>query len=146
MEMKCICGNEQRYEECCARLIEGRQEAQNALELMRSRYSAYVLRNGKYLYDTCSSKLRNKDDIIAIENQKIEWIGLEIESFCDKEVTFMAYYKENNHIEVMKEHSFFILESGRLKYDSGEMLEAKISRNDSCPCGSGKKYKRCCAL
>jgi uncharacterized protein len=23
---------------------------------------------------------------------------------------------------------------------------AKIGRNDPCPCGSGKKYKRCCAL
>lgn len=23
---------------------------------------------------------------------------------------------------------------------------AKISRNDDCPCGSGKKYKKCCAL
>lgn len=22
----------------------------------------------------------------------------------------------------------------------------KIGRNDACPCGSGKKYKRCCAL
>ena len=22
----------------------------------------------------------------------------------------------------------------------------KISRNDSCPCGSGKKYKKCCGL
>jgi len=20
----------------------------------------------------------------------------------------------------------------------------KVGRNDSCPCGSGKKYKRCC--
>jgi len=23
---------------------------------------------------------------------------------------------------------------------------AAIGRNDPCPCGSGKKYKRCCAL
>lgn len=23
--------------------------------------------------------------------------------------------------------------------------EAKVGRNDPCPCGSGKKYKRCCA-
>jgi len=23
---------------------------------------------------------------------------------------------------------------------------AKIGRNDSCPCGSGKKYKKCCAV
>ena len=22
----------------------------------------------------------------------------------------------------------------------------KINRNDPCPCGSGKKYKKCCAL
>ena len=24
------------------------------------------------------------------------------------------------------------------------MMATKIGRNDSCPCGSGKKYKRCC--
>ena len=23
---------------------------------------------------------------------------------------------------------------------------AKVGRNDPCPCGSGKKYKKCCAL
>lgn len=22
---------------------------------------------------------------------------------------------------------------------------SKVGRNDSCPCGSGKKYKKCCA-
>jgi hypothetical protein len=22
----------------------------------------------------------------------------------------------------------------------------KVGRNDSCPCGSGKKYKKCCEL
>ena len=25
-----------------------------------------------------------------------------------------------------------------------EVLEAKVGRNDPCPCGSGKKYKKCC--
>jgi len=24
-------------------------------------------------------------------------------------------------------------------------LAVKVGRNDPCPCGSGKKYKRCCA-
>jgi hypothetical protein len=28
------------------------------------------------------------------------------------------------------------------RIDEGAM--AKVGRNDSCPCGSGKKYKRCC--
>ncbi len=26
----------------------------------------------------------------------------------------------------------------------GESLLSKVGRNDLCPCGSGKKYKRCC--
>jgi SEC-C motif-containing protein len=71
-------------------------------------------------------------------------MGLKILFESDYEVTFMAYYRENKQIEVMKEHSYFIKEEGCLKYDRGEMHEAKISRNDLCPCGSGKKYKRCC--
>lgn len=25
-----------------------------------------------------------------------------------------------------------------------ELSNARIGRNDPCPCGSGKKYKRCC--
>lgn len=26
----------------------------------------------------------------------------------------------------------------------GSMLKSKVGRNDKCPCGSGKKFKRCC--
>ena len=141
----CICGNTLPYEKCCGRLIEEGECAQTALELMRSRYSAYVLQNGKYIYDTCSSNLQNIDDIEAINTQKIEWIGLKVVSSSELEVTFMAYYKVDEKIEVMKEHSFFIQENGLFKYDRGIQLEADIARNEPCPCGSGKKYKRCCA-
>ncbi len=141
----CICGNTLAYEKCCGRLIEEGEYAQTALELMRSRYSAYVLKNGKYLYNTCSSKLQNLDDIEAINEQNIEWLGLKIISSSEREVTFMAYYKEDETIEVMKERSFFTQENGMFKYDRGILLEADIARNESCPCGSGKKYKRCCA-
>lgn len=141
---RCICGNEQNYKECCGRLIEYRQSAQSALELMRSRYSAYVLQNGQYLYETCSKKLKNKEEAEAINEENIEWLGLTIESYNEKEVVFMAYYKENSIIQVMKEHSFFIIEDGNYRYDRGEIMEAKISRNDPCPCASGKKYKKCC--
>jgi uncharacterized protein len=28
--------------------------------------------------------------------------------------------------------------------DTGPVRRAKVGRNDPCPCGSGKKYKRCC--
>jgi hypothetical protein len=39
-----------------------------------------------------------------------------------------------------------ILEGGRLLPDKVETFrreEPKVGRNDSCPCGSGKKYKKC---
>ena len=32
--------------------------------------------------------------------------------------------------------------------DSGDVArkeESKVGRNDDCSCGSGKKYKKCCA-
>jgi preprotein translocase subunit SecA len=29
---------------------------------------------------------------------------------------------------------------------SSQPVKKKIGRNDPCPCGSGKKYKKCCML
>ena len=31
-------------------------------------------------------------------------------------------------------------------YEAGEFVaaEEKVGRNEPCPCGSGKKYKKCC--
>lgn len=34
---------------------------------------------------------------------------------------------------------------GRAKAGSGQAKSAKVGRNDPCPCGSGRKYKRCCS-
>jgi uncharacterized protein YecA (UPF0149 family) len=35
----------------------------------------------------------------------------------------------------------------RAKYPMAPLLRAydKVGRNDPCPCGSGKKWKKCCA-
>ncbi|TPG13194.1 UPF0149 family protein [Sphingomonas oligophenolica] len=38
-----------------------------------------------------------------------------------------------------------VLHAWRLAQD-GLVNSAKIGRNDPCPCGSGKKYKKCCGL
>jgi SEC-C motif-containing protein len=140
----CICGNELSFEACCGKFISKKEKPKSAVELMRSRYSAYVLKNGQYLYDTCAKHLQNTEDIEAINGHDIQWFGLKIESFSEKEVTFMAYYKENSIMAVMKEHSYFIIDDEGYKYDRGEILEAKISRNELCPCASGKKHKKCC--
>ncbi len=31
-----------------------------------------------------------------------------------------------------------------LNSSASEITEKKLGRNDPCPCGSGKKYKKCC--
>lgn len=48
--------------------------------------------------------------------------------------------------------TFYLCESHYVKYKKHNKLnkpivrkEKKIGRNDACPCGSGKKYKKCCA-
>jgi preprotein translocase subunit SecA len=48
----------------------------------------------------------------------------------------------NEEIEVKQEAPLIFMNRG----DDGqqEQKSAKVGRNDPCPCGSGKKYKRCC--
>jgi uncharacterized protein YecA (UPF0149 family) len=34
--------------------------------------------------------------------------------------------------------------AGKSQKQETVVREAKVGRNDPCPCGSGKKYKKCC--
>ncbi len=34
--------------------------------------------------------------------------------------------------------------SGNVKKQPAKVGGQKVGRNDPCPCGSGKKYKKCC--
>lgn len=43
--------------------------------------------------------------------------------------------------KLLKEHLDKFLKSGN--YDD---LKIKAGRNDPCPCGSGKKFKKCCII
>ncbi|MBU6492427.1 MAG: hypothetical protein KGQ45_06600, partial [Burkholderiales bacterium] len=49
--LDCPCGGG-RYAECCGRFIDGGQVPASAEQLMRSRYTAYVLARGDYLRAT----------------------------------------------------------------------------------------------
>lgn len=78
----CPCGNKDplthivySYSNCCQKLHSQNKTAKNALELMRSRYSAYCLGLASYIIDTTdpTSPLHNEN--------RDEWL-LEIEHFC----------------------------------------------------------------
>lgn len=156
----CPCGSAIALTECCGPLLVGEQNAATAEQLMRSRYSAYVLSNDKYLTNTTHPS-RRPQDIGQDEQQKPDWQGLEIVKTVagkagDSEgtVEFIARFKVNNRAGKLQEKSRFIKEEGRWYYFDGDVQEApppktitgkeKIGRNEPCPCGSGKKYKRCC--
>ena len=54
--------------------------------------------------------------------------------------------KEQEALEKMKEQMEEATENITTNIAQNEVIasEKKIARNDSCPCGSGKKYKQCC--
>lgn len=137
----CYCGSLKSFETCCEALLSGDKKASSAEMLMRSRYSAYVTKNASYLNETSTA---NVPEVIFTALDTLVWLKLDVQSSTETEVTFCAYFKDNETVEVMKEHSFFIEEEGQLKYDRGESLDVTIQRNEACPCGSGKKYKKCC--
>lgn len=145
--MNCPCGSGKVFETCCGELILGHRQAESALELMKSRYSAYATGAGDYLVETTAVANRYPGDaeLISEHARKSEWIRLEIVDVpTDDIVEFKAYYKEDGELRVHHEKSWFVIEEGQWRYDRGELYETKIGRNEVCPCGSGKKYKRCC--
>src|SRR6186997_1856913 len=74
----CACGNPRAYANCCGRFHAG-FAADNAVKLMRSRYSAYVLRLDQYLLDTWHASTRPKE-LDLLETDVLQWLGLEIRS------------------------------------------------------------------
>jgi len=118
---------------------------------MRSRYSAYVLANEDYLRRTWDSSGCPQELIL---DEKIKWIKLEIISTSAGQrenaqgtVEFKAWFIENDKLACLHEKSDFIRQQGRWVYYGGLLFDQPaevLSMNQSCPCGSGKKYKRCC--
>ena len=145
--MSCLCGNEKEYTACCGMIISGEKTASTPEELMRSRYCAYVLGDGTYLLNTIVKQNRDENYLKTIQEftSSIEWLKLEIVHSFENIVEFKAYYRENNSIKLLHEKSTFIKEKDIWLYKEGELFNTKIQRNELCPCGSGKKYKKCCS-
>ncbi len=153
--MECLCGLKRDFEACCGAIIKGTKVAQTPEELMRSRYSAYVLADGDYLVKSATKENRYESDIALIEEfcKNVKWLKLELlhvkcpldvsENGSDGIVEFKAYYLENSEIVLLHERSSFVKIDGVWEYDKGVFINSKIERNEPCPCGSGIKYKKC---
>jgi SEC-C motif-containing protein len=152
----CLCGSGQGYSQCCGLYHSGNSLPATAEALMRSRFTAYALRNAEYLCATWDSG--KCPDNIDFSRETAVWQRLEIVDTKkggpqdDKGVVeFKAYYLQDDEECVLHEVSRFIKKEGRWFYLDGVIKSlGKISatvnlgKNAPCPCGSGKKFKRCC--
>jgi SEC-C motif-containing protein len=77
---KCPCGSGADFEACCGGIVAGRRAAPTAEALMRSRYTAYVLRKVDYLIQTTHPDERTDDlaDTIRKWMRQVEWLKLHI--------------------------------------------------------------------
>ena len=76
----CPCQSGRGYTECCAPFHASEATASTAEELMRSRYSAYVLQEIDYILDTtvpAQQNLLGKQDLAAWSKQT-QWSGLKV--------------------------------------------------------------------
>jgi len=120
----CPCGGSD-YAGCCGR-YHGGTPAPDAAALMRSRYSAYVLRLEAYLLATWHPDTRPATLDLAADDAK--WLGLEVrrhvqESADRATVEFVARYKIGGRAHRLHEISRFVREQGRWFYLDGVFPE-----------------------
>lgn len=160
--MHCPCGSTKIYNDCCGLYIDAGQMPPNPEALMRSRYAAFALAKMDYIVATMKGPVaKDFDPNVARERSKqTKWLGLEIkqappvaENALSGTVEFVARYLLAGREHVIHEISEFQREADHWYYVSGEMVgpstafskDSKVGRNEPCPCGSGKKYKKCCS-
>jgi SEC-C motif-containing protein len=140
--MTCVCGSGLDEDACCGPILTGAR-APTALALMRSRYTAYVRGDIDYLMRTH----HGNPDRAGIEKwaRESRWLGLEIVSVeGDDVVEFIARGTSGGRPFEHRERSRFRKIDGAWFYIDGPAAKVKApGRNDPCPCGSGKKYKKC---
>ena len=119
---KCYCGSEKVFVNCCKPFLEKTKFPETPKQLMRSRYTAYVLHNADYLITTTHVSQRknySKEDILEWAKENT-WNKLEILNVKDAIVEFKAYYfNANSEAQVHHEKSTFKQEEAIWYYVDG---------------------------
>ena len=159
--MSCPCGEGPELSECCQPFLSGDAMPETAEQLMRSRYTAYTQQAIDYVVDSHDPGSRDEVDRDGAKQwaEQAEWLGLEVVDRIDGQATddsgvveFKARYRLEGAEYLHHERATFKRIDGRWYYQDGEMIKQKpvvretpkVGRNEPCPCGSGKKFKKCC--
>jgi SEC-C motif domain protein len=158
----CPCGNEIPVKDCCLTIIEGKRDPATAEELLRARYTAFTRGDVDFILETHHSSTHDQVSREEIEDwsKNSVWHGLKIvqkEAGTSEDqkgsIIFAAHYEAEGKSQEHWEKSFFEKENGKWRFLDAQGVqvgpfrrsEPKVGRNDPCSCGSGKKFKKCCA-
>jgi len=157
----CPCGSNKAYADCCRPVITGGRRADTAEQVMRSRYSAYVKKELDWLLTSLHPDHRADYDESSSRAwaERATWHGIDIVNTKkggpddqEGQVEFVVSFTENGVRQEHHELSSFKKLNGTWYFETGKPLPTrpvvnaapKAGRNDPCPCGSGKKSKKCC--
>ncbi len=119
--MKCPCGLNAEYSNCCEMIHKDISKAKTAEELMRSRYTAFTKADGDYLLKSHHESTRPVNEINEIVSwaKSVKWLNLEIlettnggEDDISGTVEFKAHFKVKGRRDVIHEKSEFVKEFG----------------------------------
>ncbi|MGQ7297382.1 YchJ family protein [Quadrisphaera sp. KR29] len=124
---RCPCGSGDAYAACCGRHHRGEVDAPTAEALMRSRYTAFVLRDTGYLARTWHPSTRPDAEELQLDDEQ-RWVRLDVLEtrgggpFDDEGVVlFEARWRRGPERGVLRERSTFVREQRRWTYLDGEL-------------------------
>lgn len=149
--LACPCGQSD-YQHCCQPLHVGQAHAESASQLMRSRYSAFALQQIDYIVQTTALGQQASLDVDAIADwsKSNQWLKLEVLNSNEKldknhaQVEFKAHYHDGKQTQIHHEISHFVQHQARW-YFLDPTTGQQPTMKQLCICGSGKKFKQCCA-
>ena len=83
-------------------------------------------------------KLKKQCQLYAYERNINNWFLVIID---DNSVGFESFTYSNSHSGYLAEE---VKRLQQLRLEQHSQINKKIGRNETCPCGTGKKYKKCC--
>ena len=116
--MQCPCSSGRSYKDCCKGFHEGKKP-QKAIDLMRSRFSAYALKIADYIIETTHPECFNyqkdkkkwKKEIEEFsDNTVFEKLEI-IDDFEDDKIAFVTFVAHLDQDATFTERSYFVKEN-----------------------------------
>ena len=116
LQKPCPCQSQQTFADCCSPLLAAHHSAKNAISILRSRYTAYCLKNVKHLTNTLAKQARENFNASEVSSwvNKTKFIKLSIikqkqglETDTKGWIEFKALVIHNHQLSTIKEISCF---------------------------------------